>query len=280
MGLFKKYVYTIHRNDAAPMLPIIDVAKTYGLPFTCVPVPLRVDKVINGELTTFILPRKLFHRKILDKNYFINTLHLVLEVAGLLIDWSKNIVKTRFNKELPRERLTSWLDKTLSARILIPTLSEDVEDFLKYYFENVLPLYFGGVSVKDSLKQYLEYIIRRCRDRISNNRITVQIEQVCVDYPILEEDVLEEDYLNPDIKGNTIPVDVILKNKIKTMSFRPFLIYQDLLETAKYTMERIDAVDIISPQDLIEKKIISIMEDDKSLPDNIELADLKDKISL
>ncbi len=276
MGFFKKYVYTIHGNDAAPMLPLIDATKTYGFAFTCIPVPLRVDKVINGELTTFITPDKNIRVELSGKLYSLNIIKLIEEVVYLLIHWSKNIVKSKFNRDLPRERLASWLSKTLHAKIIAPTLSEDAGDFIKNYFETVLISYFKNSSLNEALKSYLNYIVERCMKRISSNRIKVSVEQVYVDYPMLEEEIPEEDYLNPEVKGNTIPVDVYLNNKLKTMSFRPFLVYQDLLETAEYTLKRIEESELITPMDLIEKHIIIF--DDGKLQGEVELSELIDKI--
>ncbi len=264
MSFFKKYVYTLHSNDAAPMLPLIDVTKTYGFNFACIPVPLRVDKIINGDLTTFITPDKNISINVSGKFYTLNILKLVEEVASLLIQWSKNIVKSRFNRDLPRERLTLWLTKSLNAKILVPTLSEDAGDFIKNYFETVLLSYFKKTDLIEALKSYLHYIIDKTKKRISSNKLKVSIEQVYVNYPILDEDITEEDYLNPDVKGVTIPVDVYLNNKLKQMNFRPFLIYQDLLETATYTLKRIEGSELVTPMDLIEKRIINIFDDDKS----------------
>lgn len=264
MSFFKKYVYTLHSNDAAPMLPLIDVTKTYGFDFTCVPVPLRVDKVINGDLTTFITPGKNISISLSGKFYSLNILKFVEEAVSLLIQWSKNIVKSRFNRDLPRERLTSWLTKSLNARILAPTLSEDAGDFIKKYFGTVLTSYFKNTDLIEAVKSYLHYIIDKTKKRISSNKVKVSIEQVYVDYPILDEEITEKEYLNPDVKGATIPVDVYLNNKLKTMSFRPFLIYQDLLETATYTLKIIEGSELVTPMDLIEKRIINISDEEKS----------------
>ncbi|WEU40394.1 MAG: hypothetical protein OdinLCB4_000215 [Candidatus Odinarchaeum yellowstonii] len=279
MGFFKKYVYTIHSNDASPMLPLIDVAKTYGSPFICTPVPLRVDKIINGDLTTFILPDRNISIKMSGETYSLHILNLISEVIRLLSNWSKNIVKSRFNKELPSDRLISWLNKTLKAKLLAPTLSEDAGAFLNNYFETVLSSYFKGESIFEQVKSYLNNIINRCRSRIAHNTIIVSVKGEYVEYNILDETISEEEYLNPDIKGSTIPVDVYFDNRLKTMSFRPFLIYQDLLETAKYTLQTLREVELISPENLIDKRIITVnVEELNESVDYSNLSTLIDKI--
>lgn len=280
MSIFKKYVYTMHEKDAAPMLPLIDVTRSYGVDSCCVPVPMRIDKLINGDLTTLIMPRGEITKNVGAKIYCLNINNFTVEVVNLLIDWGKQLVKEKFNKILPADRLYSWWEKTSSTQINSPTLSSDLTDFLNYYFDKVLWPYLDGSSLEVALQSYIDYVIDKCCSRISDNSVWVYEKEVRVEYPMLEHELLEKDYLNHDIKGNTIPVDVVTASKRRTLKFRPFLIYQDLLETMKFSKENLHNLQLLSPQVLLEKKIISVHDrGDTSLEDSsLNISLVKDKI--
>ncbi|MHA1409869.1 MAG: hypothetical protein ACTSQY_06130 [Candidatus Odinarchaeia archaeon] len=275
MPIFKKYVYTLHEKDAAPMLPLIDITPILDPSDCCIPVPMRVDKVINGDLTTFIQPNQIVHCSIEGVEYCLSFRNQISEIISLIAKWSKMIVKHRFKKTLPVERLNHWLEKTVSTQISVPTLSEDLTDFIYFFFEKVLVEYINNGDVRNSLLDYADYIIEVCKLRLEDNMICVIEKGNEVEHLILKKPLTEDKLLDHSIVGETIPVDIEINQQRKTLRFRPFLIYQDLLETFKFNKQKIlEGAPIISIKTLFDKNIIFMM-DEKKKQDTEELLDIK-----
>ncbi|MHA1754920.1 MAG: hypothetical protein ACTSYR_05340 [Candidatus Odinarchaeia archaeon] len=283
MGLFKKYVYTLHGKDAAPMMPLIDTIPFYQ-DFACIPVPLRVDKVINGDLTTFILPNKPIFIEISESTFYLNLLFFMNEIVRLLSKWAVKIVEEKFHRNLPEKRIIGWFDKTFSAYVKCPSLSEDLGEILQFYMDIVFKSYIEQQeNLIDSINAYITHVISLCKNRIKENSIEVIEKDENLEYQIIEEEINQKNIFDPNIKGNTIPVDVLINNKRKTMKFRPFLIYQDLLESFTFNKKRLnESMEFIHPKILVEKKIIQKIESKDQIADILyekSLITIKNKIN-
>jgi len=233
-------VMTIHKKDykkdIAPIGFFFDIIPTELFKVPILPIPMRIDKVVKGELTYFI-------RFNLDKLYSLfKELNLFIDfksffIIGIrnLLDYAKKnsneIAQHSFRKDLFRK----WLYNSISIEIDIPDLTEDLtyllSEFLKTYsFINTLDVN-DEIYMKE-LINYCDRIIAYFQERLESNSI-----QIKSNGDFKEEKmyfIKKSKYYPRIIEINIEKTRGSEKIDVKKMRFVPYLIYDDILETFFY----------------------------------------------
>jgi len=229
------------KRDLAPIGLYFDIFATEIFDIPVIPIPLRIDKLTNGEATFFIIPD-------IDKlNQLFEKLGLVINFKSFFLDGIKNLIlyaKKKYKeitlRTLERESIINWFEKSKMLSAEIPSLTEDftfiISEFLKMY-SNIVKKGLAPNSEDYSVEliQYCEKIINYFQEKIEQNSFQIKEEGLIESVQLYKE--RKEQYY-PEIIS--INVNNINRNGIKQMNFVPYLIYDDIFETFSYNKKILD----------------------------------------
>lgn len=223
------------KNDIAPLLFYFDIFTTEIFEVPIMPVPIRIDKVINGDLTLFILPdcnllNNFFERIDFSLNFKI------FFTFGLknLVKYAKNKFTTLSYRPFKLEKIFNWFEKSKEISANIPSLVEDftflISEFALLYSHiekmNDSPIKDDIISEFD---RYCERIINYFKDNLEQNSIRVVENGEVTSKKIFKE---KKGNYHPEI----VPLDIKIlnKDKVKKKFFVPYLIYDDIIDCFSY----------------------------------------------
>ena len=232
MTIYKKD----HKKDIAPIGFFFDLIPTELFKVPILPIPMRIDKVVKGEITYFIKFNTVkLYSLFKELNLFIDfKLFFIIGIRNLLDYAKKNsndITPHSFRKDLVRK----WLYNSISVEIDIPDLTEDLtyllSEFLKTYS------FINDLDVKDEryikkLITYCDRIIAYFQERLESNSIRIKSNGECKEEKIYF--IKKSKYYPRIIEINIEKFRGSEKNIVKKMRFVPYLIYDDILETFSY----------------------------------------------
>ena len=227
-----------YKKEIAVMGFYFDIFSTNLFTIPILPLPMRIDKLANGEATCFIHPD-------------FNKLNEVSKALGLTVDFKtfffygvKNLInyakeknKSITYRSLPKELIFKWYENSISSVIEIPSLINDftflISEFLKTY-STIKNLKISPEEDRyfDELIQYCEKMVNYFKNALESNSIKIKVNQ-----EIKEEKI----YTEKKNKYYPLPVyiDVICENenKMKKMAIVPYLIYDDLIDVFFYNQK-------------------------------------------
>ena len=214
-----------------------DIFSTNTFQIPILLIPMRIDKISNGEPTLFITPNP----KKLEKVF--KRLNLTINFHLFYTEGLKNFLRyaNLKQKELTLRGLNSnivikWWKATTNISAFNLDLSESftfiTSQFLKTYSfidKNNLDPTRDKDEYQNSLVEYCDSIIKYFRNKIEKNI-----------FFIMNEDKIETEKLYLERKQKyyplviKLPVTDMVNNKTSEMGFIPYLIYDDLLDSFCY----------------------------------------------
>lgn len=232
MDIYKKD----YKKDIAPIGFFFDLIPTELFKVPILPIPMRIDKVVKGEITYFI-------RFNIDKLYSLfKELNLFIDfrlffLIGIrnLLEYAKKKCNDITFQSLKKDLLRKWFNNSISIEIDLPDLTEDLtyllSEFLKTYS------FINNLDVND--ERYIEELINYCdriieyfQERLENNSIKIKSNGVYKEEKIYF--IKKSKYYPRIIEINIEKFRGGEKNIVKKMRFVPYLIYDDILETFLY----------------------------------------------
>jgi hypothetical protein len=299
--------YKTFKSDAAPFLFFIDVLPIDLTQYEIIhhikllknvkhnpimPLPLRVDKVYNGELSILIRPSKPISFEIGQEYVAIVNSNKIVEygIKKLLI-FTEIRASERTTISLSKENAIKWCNSTKSIYGRLIILEEDLSAFIKAYLHTMLTAKINETDLVSAAIKYCNIIEKICQKRINDNQIIVQVkekEKIVELYKMKSRKVLEKfkrvkkqflypslvdiEILNLEKTGfseitNGYKLDILTKSKV--MKYIPLLIYDDLLECMLQNLETLKDFegDIIDPSFLFENNIIKVFDDEIQEPE-------------
>jgi len=199
------------------------------------PIPMRIDKLTNGQATLFISPDFVELKKSFEK-YELSIDFNLFFLFGIknLISYARKKYKEITFQTLKNETIEKWFEKSKLIQAEIPSLTEDftfiTSEFLRTYHEiDQQGSIETDMTFKSELIKYCEKIIYYLKEKIENNKITI----------IRQDEILSEKLCNEKKQKfypNIISVETknLTSNKLTSMDFVPYLIYDDLIDTFTY----------------------------------------------
>ncbi len=223
------------KNDLAPFGFYFDffIDDPFRIPIH--PIPMRIDKLTNGQATLFIFPdflelKKTFERYGLSINF---NLFFLFGIKNLITYARKKYKEITF-QTLRNESIEKWFEKSKLIQAEIPSLTEDftfiTSEFLRTYYEiDKQGLNEIDMNFKSELINYCEKIVNYFKKKMENNKITI----------IRRNEILSEKLCNEKKQKyypNIISVETknLTNNKSTNMEFVPYLIYDDIIDTFSY----------------------------------------------
>jgi len=271
------------KNDLAPMGFYFDIFSTKIFQIPILPIPMRIDKLYNGEPTLLITPNlekleKAFKKLKLRINfnlfYFIGIKNF-LNYANI----KQNDLLTL--RSLNGDKIRKWWKASNNISAFNPDLSESftfiTSQFLKtfsYIDKNNLDPTQDKDDYTNILIDYCDSIIKYFRNKIEKNIFFIENEdKIEMEKLYLEK---KQKYYPLEIK---IPVNDLIAKKTHEMSFVPYLIYDDLLDSFCYNKKLLinNTNDTINLKVYVDNQIInktSNIDDVRTKSSKIELKNL------
>ena len=291
------------KADAAPFFFYIDVLPLdltqYEIPHhitilkslesnPIMPIPLRVDRVYNGESSILIRPREPISFPIGENWVYINPTPLLTLGIEKLICLTEIRASIEFTTSLKVEYVNKWWDSTRTNYSKLKYIEEDFSAFLKAYIYTIVKAQLDSEDLTEAAIKYCELVRDICEKRIMQNQILVEVkgkEVIKRLYKMKEGKVFEtrfkrtpKNFLYPDF----VDIEVMnqenmkllneeekVKIKSRVKKYIPLLFYDDLLECMLQNIKILEdhEGEIINPSTLIEKGIVNILEDEPPKPE-------------
>ena len=223
------------KKDLAPFGFYFDffIGDPFKIPIQ--PIPMRIDKLTNGQATLFIFPD--FSELIKSfKKYELSIDFNLFFLFGIknLITYARKKYKEITFQTLRNELIEKWFKKSKLIQAEIPSLTEDftfiTSEFLRMYSKiDKQGLNEIDMNFKSELIKYCEKIINYFKKKMENNNITI----------IKQNEIISEKLYNEKKQKfypNIISVETknLTNNRLANMDFVPYLIYDDLIDTFSY----------------------------------------------
>ena len=289
--------FKTYKSDAAPFFFYIEIfpfdTSRYISPYVSsliktieknpiVPIPMRVDRVSNGDPSIIIRPREPTSFQISEEKLaVINPYHFLLSGIKNLIYFSEIRSSENFFKSLSSENVISWWEATRFLYGNLNRLEEDFSSFLRAYLHTMVRSYIEGDDLMSAAIQYCQIIEDICKKRMEQNRILAEIDEEESIVKLYKEKTqtyykkfkkVSEKQYHPELVDIEIinylssnwPKATATKNGIEreVKKYIPLLFYDDLQECMLLNLQYLEENEktLLNPSTLIEENIISIID--------------------
>jgi len=230
-----------YKKDIAPFGLYFDIFSTDQFRIPIMPVPMRVDKISNGDPTLFINPdRELLINLFQKLGLYINFENFVYWGVQNLLDYTTKKYKNITFRTLRNQKKIEWYKSTLKIETNIYGLQKDftflLSEFLKTYSSIIESnLNIPSQRYNEKLIKYCEKGIEYFREKIEANYTEIKDSEGNIHKKSL---YLEK---GSKIYPKALPIEVIMydkkdkdNEKKRRRRFIPYLIYDDLLDIFTY----------------------------------------------
>ena len=242
------------------------------------PIPMRIDKVTNGDPTLFILPDFKILGELYNKlNYYLDFESFFMIGIENLINYAKEKYNENNYRTLKSTTIVKWFNTSLNSVANIPDLNDTftflISEFLILYSKiDKKNLIITSEDYRLELIQYCDNMISYFREKIEQNNFKIQLKGEIQNVKLYVE---KKNKYHPQI--TSIDIFDVKTNRSKKMFFVPYLIYDDLLDCffydKKILTEEKKKLNYINLRDL-NKIIIKKSDNAKSIK-SFNLKDLK-----
>jgi len=249
------------------------------------PLPMRVDRVFNGEKSLLIRPKEPISFLVMDDlNAIINPTVFLQYGTENLLNFTEIRAYEKFIIPLKLEKVKEWWESTKFLYAKLTRIEEDFSAFIRAYISTVLKAKLNNEDLIKAASQYCKIVQEICEKRINENVISIEttrketsvkmytqkeakyrrkmkrVQRVEYHPELVDIDVydLAEKGFKYDLNTQNILLYDIKPNEIK---YIPLLLYDDLLECMLQNLKNLDEGDdnILDPTFLLEKNIIILL---------------------
>jgi hypothetical protein len=264
-----------HKRDLAPMGFYFDIISTDIFQIPILPIPIRIDKLSNGEPTLLITPNREKLEKVFKKFNLTINFHLFYTIGiKNLLNYANLKQKELTLRGLDSDKIRKWWEASNNISAFNPDLDESftfiTSQFLKTYSyidKNNLDPTQNKDEYKNKLIEYCDSIIKYFRNKIEKNIFFIKNE----DKIEMEKLYLErkQKYYPLVVK---IPVYDLSTNRTSEMGFVPYLIYDDLLDSFCYNKKLLKT-------DMDDTINLKVYEDNQIIIRTFNIDDIRTKSS-
>ncbi len=301
--------FKIFKSDAAPFFFYLDIfppnptafklQKTKALLESIklnpvMPLPMRVDRVFNGEKSILIRPREPVSFSLMDNLVAtINPSRLLQHGIEKLIYFTEIRGFENFFTSLTIERAKKWWDSSRFLYAKLLNLEEDFSAFLNAYIQTLVKAKINDEDLIIAAKEYCQMISEICEKRINENSILIETMQKEDNVKLYKEkiaiykesgkkvkkvqyhpELVDIDVFDLSKKGLFSTIEgsksFLEDLKVKKRKYIPLLFYDDLLECMLYNLKKLEEGDdnILDPSFLLDQKVI-ILHESEELKENV-----------
>lgn len=223
------------KKDIAPIGFFFDIFSDENYPIPILPIPMRIDKLSNGQPTLFVsidFPKldRVCHKYRLNIDY---DLFFTIGIQNLITTARKKY-KEIIIHPLKDQFIVNWYDQSKLIKAEIPSLTKDftylLSEFIKMYSK-----FLESDDISDQIKLLIEYcekMNRYLKRRLHNNFILTIKDGKPIIQRIYKE---KKGKIYPEIVS--VSIYNIQTEVVKDMFFVPYLIYDDLIDVFFYNTQ-------------------------------------------
>ena len=142
------------------------------------PLPMRVDRVFNGEKSILIRPKEPISISIMDDlNATINPTAFLQYGTEKLIYFTEIRAFENFVITLKIENVKKWWESTKFLYAKLSCIEEDFATFLRAYISTVLKAKLNNEELISAATSYCKIVQEICEKRIKDNYILIETVQ-------------------------------------------------------------------------------------------------------
>jgi hypothetical protein len=246
------------------------------------PLPMRIDRVFNGERSILIRPKEPVSFSITeDLTVIVNPAPFLQLGFEKLLYFTEVRSREKFISSLTFDRASKWWDNTKFLYGNLQSLEEDFSAFLRAYLHTIVKAKFLEEDLVTAAQSYCELIADISRKRMEQNSILVEVKGTQENAKMYKTKQFtyykkfkktRETQYHPElidievfdltkkgfqkIEGNR--VKSLKETHSKELKYIPLLFYDDLLECMLQNLKRLkdNDIDILDPSLLFERNII------------------------
>jgi hypothetical protein len=246
------------------------------------PLPMRIDRVFNGERSILIRPKDPISFAVTeDLTAIINPDPFLQLGFEKLLFFTEVRSREKFLLSLGIERVLKWWKSTQYLHGNLHSLEEDFSAFLRAYLHTIVKAKILEEDLNEAAQDYCQLIADVCKKRMDQNSILVDVEgeqenvkmyktkeltyykkfkkiRETQHHPELVDieicDLSQKGFIETDDRRN-ITVEGV---ETKILKYIPLLFYDDLLECMLQNLKRLEESNdrILDPSLLFERNII------------------------
>ena len=250
------------------------------------PLPMRVDRVFNGDKSMLIRPREPISFSLMDNLVAsINPLPFIQSGIEKLLYFTEIRAFQKFAVSLTIDRVEKWWASTRFLYAKLMRIEEDFSAALRAYIHTMVSAKLNDEDLINAAKNYCQMVSDICNKRIKENSILIETDKNEVQVKLYKEKILkyykkrkkvEELQYHPELvdmdvydlleKGFVSEVEKsnAIFNQIKAghKKYIPLLFYDDLLECMLQNLKQLEDgdVNLLDPSFLIDKNIIIVQK--------------------
>ena len=307
-----QYRFKTYKSDAAPFFFFIDIypidLELFTNPISAVlakkminnpimPLPMRIDRVFNGDTSIIIRPR-------LPVSFPLNetTLAVVNPTPFLQLGIEKLIYFTemrsqeRLLRPLNHKKANQWWETTKNLYGNLRQLEEDFSAFLKAYLYTIIKAKINEEDITSAAVKYCEIVNEICDEKMLRNKILEESESHQEYVKLYKEKigksreklkVVKKTQFLPelidievyDFQINGFPDQKIFEDlkgesyEYNIYKYIPLLLYDDLQECMLQNLRLLkeNELDLLNPAILLEQNVISLLQSEDL--DSLDLTD-------
>jgi hypothetical protein len=296
--------FKIFKSDAAPFFFYIEIFPPDPTAFRVervkallknistnpiMPLPMRVDRVFNGEKSVLIRPREPISFSVMDDiNAIINPSAFLHHGIENLLYFTEIRAFEKFTISLTFEKVKNWWNSTKFLYSKLLRLEEDFSAFIRAYIHTLLKAKLNNEDLNSAAIEYCQIVQEICEKRIKENAILTETTRSNIKVKLYKEKLakyykkmkkVEEVQYHPELvdidvydlfeigfKNNFDEQNSNIDNlKPKEIKYIPLLFYDDLLECMLQNLKRLNDGDqnILDPSFLLDQNIISLQNSEQ-----------------
>ncbi|TFG13185.1 MAG: hypothetical protein EU535_05305 [Promethearchaeota archaeon] len=258
------------KNDLAPIIFYFDIFPIEPFQVPILPLPMRIDKLLNGQPTALILPNKNSISGLCQKLNLQFDLSLFISQGIInLIKYAKLKKKEITSFDLDINSIRTWWERSNNIMACIPDLIESftyiILEFIKMYS------YIREHNLTLNQEEYLDALIEYCSNIVNYFRMKIESNI----FKTVEKNKIALQKLYFEKRNKVFPIITNIQvyerasSQYKNYGFVPYLIYDDILDCFFYNetqlkLRKIKPISLkVYEDDLIIKKGFSPKSDNK-----------------
>ena len=273
------------------------------------PLPMRVDRVFNGEKSLLIRPREPITFPLMDSyTATLNPTSFLQYGFEKLLYFTEIRGHENFFKSLDIEKVQKWWNSTKFLYAKLTRLEEDFSAFIRSYIHTVLRAKLNSEDLLSAAKEYCQIVSDICNKRLKENSIMVETKHTDSNVKLYKEKEAKYREKRKRVKRiqyhpELVDIDVLdlseigfidylnnkslILNELKPLEIKyiPLLFYDDLLECMLQNLKSLKEGNdnILDPSFLLDNNIIVLNESEKDYSwldnfDNIALEPIMESV--
>jgi len=253
-------------------------------------LPMRVDRVFNGESSIIIRPREPISFPVSDNLIaMINPTPFLQFGIEKLLYFTEIRGREQLYLSITPKSTHKWWNSTRFLYGNLFTLEGDFSTFLRAYLDKMINAYNNGEDLINAAKEYCQTIAELCEKRMTQNSVLVEMQGRQTNAELYKEkeaivykkfkkitqtqyhpELIDIEVFNLSERGFSEEkdnrLDIIKDLNPKNIKYIPLLIYDDLLECMLQNLKRLEENNdnLLDPSFLLDNNIILLSKPKES----------------